>query len=106
MSSWFWFLFSLSVTHQIQQSVLGDDHPTVNSTIESIELVETAKHCAANPQSPHAFLLNQAAAACTVENPTSVMSEMLGLENLEDISPRDWFANPCGPMSYSLKDDE
>eukprot|EP00535_Pseudo-nitzschia_heimii_P007268 CAMPEP_0197177752 /NCGR_PEP_ID=MMETSP1423-20130617/3250_1 /TAXON_ID=476441 /ORGANISM="Pseudo-nitzschia heimii, Strain UNC1101" /LENGTH=870 /DNA_ID=CAMNT_0042627357 /DNA_START=226 /DNA_END=2838 /DNA_ORIENTATION=- len=90
----------------IQQSVLGDDHPIVSSTIESIELVETAKQCAANPQSAHAFLMKHAAAACTVENPTSVMTEMLGLENFEDISPKNWFANPCGPISYSLKDDE
>ena len=69
-------------------------------------MVETAKDCAANPKSAHAFLMNQAAAACTAENPASVMTEMLGLDNLEDISPKNWFSNPCGPISYYPKDDE
>ena len=80
---------------KIQQSVLGDEHPTVSSTIDSIELVEVA----ANPQSHHAYLLNKAAAACAVENPANVVNELI--DDFADISPADWFANPCGPVSYN-----
>ena len=80
----------------IQQSVLGDDHPTVNSTMESIRLVETAKYCAANPASYNAFLMKYADAACTVANPSNVMTELLGIGNFEQ---DDWFVNPCAPMT-------
>mmetsp|Transcript_14096 Transcript_14096/g.32500 ORF Transcript_14096/g.32500 Transcript_14096/m.32500 type:complete len:407 (-) Transcript_14096:224-1444(-) len=90
----------------IQQSVLGDDHPTVCSTMDSIELVETAKACAANPRSPHEFLMNKAAAVCSHETPTDVMTEMLGIENFDSISPKNWFLNPCGPDTYDSQNEE
>jgi outer membrane protein assembly factor BamD (BamD/ComL family) len=99
-------IFYCFSTQKIQQSVLGDDHPTVSSTIESIELVETAKYMSENPLSHHNFLINQAAAACTAENPTHVMAEVLGLENFTDMSPKNWFANPCGPDAYNPKEHE
>lgn len=90
----------------IQQSVLGDDHPTVSSTIDSIEVVETAKYMSENPLSHHNFLINQAAAACTAENPTHVMAEILGLENFTDMLPKNWFANPWGPVASKPKEHE
>lgn len=89
--------FSLSLK-QIQQSVLGDEHPIVSGTIDSIELVETAKHCAANPQSYNAFLMKTATAACNVENPTQVVTEMLGMNNFDE---GEWFLNPCAPITYN-----
>ena len=80
--------------------MLGDDHPTINSTIESIRLVETAKYCAANPTSYNAFLMKSATAACTVANPTNVMNELLGLGNFDQ---DEWFLNrflnPCSPIT-------
>jgi len=84
----------------IQQSVLGDEHPIVSSTIDSIQLVEAA----ANPLSHHALLMKQAAAACAAAQPTEVVNEII--ETFEDISPNNWFANPCGPVAYNPKDDE
>lgn len=86
--------------------MLGDDHPTVSSTIDSIELVETAEYMAENPLSHHDFLMNQAAAACTGENPTNLMIEILRLENFHEMSPNNWFANACGPVAYNPKEHE
>ncbi len=88
----------LAFAKQIQQSVLGDEHPIVSGTIDSIDLVETAKHCAANPHSYNAFLMKTATAACTVENPTQVVTEMLGMGNFDE---GDWFLNPCAPITYN-----
>ena len=62
--------------------------------MESIELVETAQYYAANP-------LMRTAANCVVESPTDVVTEMF-----EDITPNDWFANPCGPVIYNPRDYE
>jgi len=90
----------------IQQSVLGDDHPTVSSTIDSIEVVETAKYMSENPLSHHNFLINQAAAACTAEDPTHVMAEILGFEKFTDMLPKNWFANPWGPVASKPKEHE
>ena len=92
----------LFLISKIQQSVLGDEHPIVNSTLDSIKLVETAKHCAANPQSYNVFL-KTAAAACTVESPTNVMTEILGMGTFEE---GDWFLNPCAPVSYNHLDHD
>ena len=86
--------------------MLGDDHPTVSSTIDSIEVVETAKYMSENPLSHHNFSINQAAAACTAENPTHVMAEILGLENFTDMLPKNWFANPWGPVASKPKEHE
>eukprot|EP00536_Pseudo-nitzschia_multiseries_P011461 jgi/Psemu1/259845/estExt_Genewise1Plus.C_3920004 len=90
----------------VQQSVLGDDHPTVLSTLESIELVETAKYCAANPQSHHEFLMNKAVAVCIDENPADVMTEMFGIQNIDSFSPKNWFVNPCGPVLNTPEKEE
>lgn len=87
---------------QIQQSVLGDDHPTVASTLESIDLVETAKYCAEHPSSPHAdFLMRGAESMCNSQVPTNV-TQMLGLKEgaLDALAPQQWFQNPCGPALF------
>jgi len=89
----------------VQQSVLGDDHPIVLSTLDSIELVETARHCAENPQS-HREFLNKAAKICTDENPADFMTEIFGMENINSFSPKKWFINPCGPDLYNPEDNE
>jgi hypothetical protein len=59
--------------------------------------VESAKHLASQPKNN--FLIGDADAVCNQENSTSVI-EMLGLDNLEAISPQQWFQNPCGPLTY------
>ena len=85
----------------IQQSVLGDDHPTVLSTSDSIELVDSAKYSAANPRSQaHNYLMNKAVAVCSDSetNPATMMTDLFSIENLETISPKNWFMNPCGPV--------
>jgi tetratricopeptide (TPR) repeat protein len=85
----------------IQQSVLGDDHPTVLSTSDSIELVDSAKYSAANPRSQaHKYLMNKAVAVCSDSetNPATMMTDLFSIENLETISPKNWFMNPCGPV--------
>jgi hypothetical protein len=98
------FVFSFDYlflcARKIQQSVLGDEHPIVSSTIDSIQLVEAA----ANPLSHHALLMKQAAAACAAAEPAEVVNEII--ETFEDISPKNWFANPCGPVAYNPKDDQ
>jgi hypothetical protein len=86
----------------IQQSVLGDNHPTVSSTMDSIDLVETAKYCAENPRSPTDFLIDGADGMCNSQTPRS-MAEMLGLEIVDTESPRTWFPNPCAPLLYSAE---
>jgi len=86
----------------IQQSVLGDDHPTVLSTSDSIELIDSAQHGASNHRTnAHDFLMKKAVAVCsdTETNPTTMMTELFGIENLETISPKNWFLNACGPVS-------
>ena len=98
--------FLIFIHPKVQQSVLGDDHPTVLSTSNSIQFVDTARHCAANPQSHHAFFMNKAVAACTDENPADVMTEMLGINNIDSFSPKNWFVNPCGPVLYNPKDSD
>lgn len=107
------FVFGVSQPHapcrslknpQIQQSVLGDDHPTVASTMESMDLVETAKHCAENPASPAATLLmNGAESVCNAAAPTNI-TQMLGFNSstlLSSFAPRQWFPNPCAPTVYT-----
>jgi len=91
----------------IQQSVLGDEHPIISSTMDSIELVETAKHYAENPLSNPAFYMNKAAAACAVENPSDVMIEMIdaGIDSFDGMSPNEWLLNPCGPVVYNPQND-
>lgn len=43
--------------------------------------------------------MKTAATACSVENPSQVMTEMLGMSNFDE---GDWFLNPCAPVtSYS-----
>ena len=68
--------------------------------------MDTAKYCAVNPRSDHDFLMNRAVAVCTDENPTTMMTEMLGIEDFESISPKNWFLNACGPDSYNQNKDE
>lgn len=86
----------------IQQSVLGDTHPTVLSTSDSIGLVDSAKNGPSNNESSnsHKFYINKAVAVCSDvdTNPSTVVTELFGIENLDSISSSiSWFQNPCGP---------
>ncbi|KAL3902416.1 MAG: hypothetical protein SGILL_010831, partial [Bacillariaceae sp.] len=83
----------------IQQSVLGDDHPTVASTLESMDLVDTAKYCAENPAGPGTFLMSGAETVCNAGAPTNI-SRILGFNSSS------WFpSNPCAPTALTKEKD-
>lgn len=81
--------------------MLGDDHPTVECTHDSIEVVETASRQSKKKSN---FLFGTSDAVCNHENPSNII-EMLGLNSLEAMSPSEWFQYPCGQVSYIREDD-
>jgi hypothetical protein len=83
--------------------VLGDNHPTVASTLESMQLVESAKYCAENPMSPASILMNGAETVCNAAEPTN-MASMLGFDSSK-LDPQQWFPNPCAPSAYTNEND-
>ena len=84
---------------------MGDEHPTVIATLDSMEVVESAKYCAENPRSNTSdFLLDGADAVCNAETPTS-MAEFLGIDTTNTVSPRQWFQNTCGPIIYAAENE-
>ena len=92
------FLTEFTFSPQIQQSVLGDDHPMVASTIESLELVENAEKSVF--PSANDFLGKWSG---TIENEeldtnNTMMctakpniEDMLNLGVFNSLSPRKWF---------------
>jgi hypothetical protein len=83
---------------------LGDDHPTVESTLDSIEVVETARDISRQTKKNNNFLIGNSDAVCNHENPSNII-EMLGLSTLEAMAPSQWFQNPCGPITYTQEED-
>jgi hypothetical protein len=92
--------FYFSCVFQIQQSVLGDEHLTVKSTLDSIAFVETVRE---GPlQAATNNLLQGASAVCNAGSSSNV-AEMLGFEAFDSSSPLQWFQNSCGAL---FEDDE
>lgn len=85
----------------IQQSVLGDNHPTVSSTYDSISLVDKAKSGSSSKNRTHDFYMDKAVAVCSDSgtNATTVITELFGIENFESIAAVDWLQNACGPAT-------
>mmetsp|Transcript_4037 Transcript_4037/g.9956 ORF Transcript_4037/g.9956 Transcript_4037/m.9956 type:complete len:1020 (+) Transcript_4037:595-3654(+) len=86
-------LVALDEALLIQQSVLGDSHPTVKSTLESISFIEAVRE---GPlQAATNNLLQGANAVCNAGRSSNVAS-MLGFEAFDSSSPLQWFHNSCG----------
>jgi hypothetical protein len=96
---------------QIQQSVLGDEHPVVGSTMDSIEFVENSKEGAeaasisSGPRSPSWEISKEASGQIMCRAGQAGIDEVLGMNAMfSNLSPNDWFQrmehafteNTCG----------